>query len=233
MVPFVGVYGFTAKTSLLVNLPYIHRELKTPNSPRRLARGLGDLTLLGKHRIFTHNFKGGTSRFSLIGGLELPTGDDDEADSLGPLPKSLQPGSGSVDFLAGGAFTYQTLDHELDADLRYIFNREANDFEFCDVFKYNLAYQRRVWPSILPDKEIYSQWNAVLELNGVYEERAESQGNDVANSGGHTLYLSPGIQFVSKRMVYEFSFQYPIVQELNGLQLEADYLLVLSFRYIL
>lgn len=232
VVPFVGVYGFTAKSSLLVKVPTIYRELKTATGAIRSDQGPGDVTLLGKHRFFTHNFKGGTSRVSAIAGLELPTGDDNARDSLGLLPKGIQLGSGSVDVIAGGTYTLQTLDYEFDMDLRYIFNNEANNFEFGDVFKYNLAYQKRIWPSLLPDKGIYSQWNAVLELNGVFERKSELGGNAVANSGGNTIYLSPGIQFVTKRSVYEFSFLYPVVQDLNGSQIETDYSLALSYRYL-
>jgi len=232
VVPFVGVYGFTSRSSMLIKVPIIYRELKAAGGVLRSDQGPGDVTVIGKHRFFTHNFKGGTSRLSAIAGLQLPTGDDNARDSLGLLPKGIQLGSGSVDVIAGGTYTLQTLDYEIDADLRYVFNQEANNFEFGDVFKYNLAYQKRIWPSILPDTGIYSQWNAVLELNGTWEMKSELGGIDVANSGGNTIYLSPGVQFVSKRSVYEFSFLYPVVQDLNGSQLETDYSLALSYRYI-
>jgi len=230
-IPVVGVYGFTSKASMLVKVPYLDKELSSLNNPDRGDSGIGDTTVLGKYRVYTNNFKGGTSRFSLIGGLELPTGDDDESDSLGTLPAGLQLGSGSVDVIAGGAYTFQTLSHEMDVDLRYIFNQEANDFEFGDVFKYNFSYQKRIFPITLPDEGIYSQWNALIELNGNYSQRSESFGSSVGNSGGHTLYLSPGIQFVSQRGVIEASVQLPVVQDLNGNQIEADYTLALSFRY--
>ncbi len=230
-VPLVGVYGFTAKASILVRVPIIYKELRFKNGPNRGDHGLGDTTVLGKYRIHTNNFKGGTSRLSLLGGLELPTGEDDETDAAGKLPPPLQLGSGSVDALVGAAYTYQTLDHEMDADLRYIFNQEASDFEFGDIFRYNVSYQKRIFPTTLPDKGLYSQWNALLELNGNYMDKAESLGNEVASSGGHTLFISPGIQFVGPRLVYEASFQYPIVQELNGDQLETDYVMALSMRY--
>ena len=230
-VPVVGVYGFTSKASILVKVPFLDKELSSSNNPDRGDNGIGDTTVLGKYRVYTNNFKGGTSRFSLIGGLELPTGDDDESDSQGTLPASLQLGSGSVDLIAGGAYTYQTLSHEMDVDLRYIFNQEANDFEFGDVFKYNFSYQKRIFPITLPDEGIYSQWNALIELNGNYSQRSESFGSSVSDSGGHTLFLSPGIQFVSQRAVIEASVQLPVVQDLNGNQVETDYTLVLSFRY--
>jgi len=230
-IPVVGVYGFTSKASILVKVPFLDKELSSLNSPDRGDNGIGDITVLGKYRVHTVNFKGGTSRLSLIGGLELPTGDDDESDSQGTLPASLQLGSGSVDVIAGGAYTYQTLSHEFDMDLRYIFNQEANDFEFGDVFKYNFSFQKRIHPSVLPDEGIYSQWNALIELNGSYSQHSESSGSSVADSGGHTLFLSPGIQFVSQRAVVEASVQLPVVQDLNGTQVETDYTLVLSFRY--
>lgn len=229
--PVVGVYGITAKAAVLMKLPYIDKDLRTVGGLKRGDQGIGDLTILGKYRIFAKNYKGATSRFALIGGLELPTGDDEERDSTGVLPPPLQLGSGSVDFIAGGLYTFASLDQEWDANFQYKFNREANDFEFGDVFNYNLAYLRRVWPRLPPETGIYTQWNALLELNGGFARRNESRGNAVAASGGHTLFLSPGIQFVAQQIIFEFSFQYPIVEDLNGDQLETDYKLAFSFRY--
>ena len=82
----------------------------------------------------THNFKGGTSRLSLRAGMEIPTREDDERDLVGTLPQPLQLGSGAVDVIAGGAYKFQTLDYEMDADLRVKINRSANQFNFGDVF---------------------------------------------------------------------------------------------------
>ncbi len=229
-IPLVAVYGFSSKASILVKVPIISKELRAINSPDRGDTGIGDTTVLGKYRVYTNNFKGGTSRLSLVGGLELPTGRDDERDSVGLLPAPLQLGSGAVDFIVGAAHTFQTLDYELDADFRYKNNREANQFDFGDVFQYNFSFQKRILPATLPDKGIYSQWNALLEFNGSVAGKNESLGVSVPNSGGHSLFLSPGIQYVSQRTVYEFSFQQPILQNLNGNQLETDYKLVLSAR---
>ena len=123
--------------------------------------------------------------------MEIPTGEDDERDSVGTLPQPLQLGSGAVDVIAGGAYTFQTLDYEMDTDLRVKINRSANQFNFGDVFWYNFSYQKQILPVTLPDKGIYSQWNALLELNGSVAEKNDSMGIEVANSGGHTLSLSP------------------------------------------
>ena len=119
----------------------------------------------------------------------------------------------------------------MDTDLRYIFNNEANNFEFGDVFQYNFSFQKRVLPFTLPDEGVYNQFNVLLELNGIYQNKSELMGVSQLSSGGHTLFLSPGLQYVKQRIVYEASFQYPIIQDLNGTQLETDYRLALSLRY--
>ena len=46
-----------------------------------------------------------------------------------------------------------------------------------------------------------------------------------------THFFSLGIQFASQRMVYEFSYQYPMLQDLHGDQVEIDYKLAFSLRY--
>lgn len=229
--PVVGVYGITAKSAVLMKIAYVNKDLRTVSGLKRGDQGIGDLTILGKHRVYARNYKGATSRLAVIGGLELPTGDDGERDSSGVLPQPLQLGSGSVDIIVGGLYTLASLDHEVDVNGVYKFNREANDFQFGDEFSYNVAYLRRVWPRALPDEGIYTQWNALLEFNGIYTQRNEFQGKAVPASGGNTVFLSPGVQFVAQRMILEFSYQYPIMQDLHGNQLETDYKLAFSFRY--
>ena len=231
-VPVVMVYGFTSKASLLVKIPFLVKEMKTGTGSVRGDEGLGDISVLGKYRVHTHNYKGGTSRIALIAGLKLPTGEDKQQDAFGLLPPGLQLGSGSVDIIAGVAHTIQTLDYEVDTDLRYIFNNKANGFEFGDVFQYNLSLQKRIFPFTLPDKGMYDQFNALIEFNGFFQEKNEFLGIDQPSSGGHTLFISPGLQYVTKRTIYEASFQYPIVQDLTGTQLETDYKLALSLRVI-
>jgi len=229
--PVVGVYGITAKAAVLVRVPYFNKDLRTAGGLTRSNQGVGDTTLLGKYRFYTWNAKGTTSRFSVIGGLELPTGDDEERDSAGLLPAPLQLGSGSVDVVVGGLYTFASLAQEADINVVYKFNREGNDFTFGDQFNYNFAYQKRFWPWTLPDEGVYTQWNAVLELNGIYTQRNKVGGTIVEASGGNTLFLSPGIQFVDQQTIFGFSIQLPVAQDLNGNQLESDYQLAFSFQY--
>lgn len=224
MFPATFVYGITERLSVSLTAPYIDKEQKSTSagiSSTISDSGLGDIKLMSKYRIWSKDLPGEARRISLIGGLELPTGDD---------KAQLKLGSGSVDPIAGILFTNQSLSQEFDVDLTYQFNTKASNYEFGDVFKYNVAYQRKVWPWILPEKGVYSQVNLVLELNGEYAQKDKSNASIVKDSGGNTLFLSPGIQLAAKRWVLETSVQLPIIQDLNGGQIETDYTIVTSLR---
>lgn len=220
MFPQTFVYGITEKFAASLTIPYLNKKQKS-KSATLSDSGVGDITIMSKYRIWSKDLPGEAQRFSLVGGLELPTGDD---------KAQLKLGSGSIDPVLGILFTIQSLSQEFDIVLTYQFNTEAKNFEFGDILKYNLAYQKRIWPKILPERSVYSQFNLVLELNGEYAQKDKSLGSVIKDSGGNILFISPGIQWAAKRWVLETSVQLPIIQDLNGSQLETDYTVVTSLR---
>jgi len=231
--PQTLVYGFTEKASVILTIPFLSKELDATTDGIRASRGdagLGDLLLLSKYRVYARDYPQATSRFSIVAGTDLPTGQSGDADARGKLPRDLQLGSGSADPLVGSAYTWQSLDDEWDASLTYTFNTTANKFEFGDVLTYTVAYQRRIWPVRLPARGLYAQWNLVLEANGQWEQKAKDHARRIDNTGGHLLFLSPGIQVATKHVVAEASIQLPVLQHLNGNQVELDFTLVGSIR---
>ncbi len=62
-------------------------------------------------------------------------------------------------------------------------------------------------------------------------ERNEVNGSEDANSGGTTVFLSPGLQYVTKRWIVEGVVQLPVVQNLHGSALENDYVLRAGVRF--
>jgi len=64
----------------------------------------------------------------------------------------------------------------------------------------------------------------VVELNGDSRQRVDIAGESEENTGGHTLYISPGLRVGLGHSVSLFtSVGIPIVNDLNGLQSEPDY----------
>ena len=107
----------------------------------------------------------------------------------------------------------------------------SDDFEFGDVVFYNVSYQHRLWPRELPEEGVPSFFYGVIELNGTSAGKNRVGGRPDGDSGGHTVFLSPGVQWVSLRWVVEAAVQLPIVQDLNGDALEVDYAATLGVRF--
>ena len=62
--------------------------------------------------------------------------------------------------------------------------------------------------------------NVYLELNTLLSQRASLNGQEVRDSGGTVVFLSPGVQAVlAPRFLVEAALQIPVLQNLNGTQL--------------
>ncbi len=225
-------YGISPDLAVFGVVPYVDKSLDiTQGGTRRTrsASGLGDVSLFGRYTAFKRNWTGRTLRLAPFAGLGFPTGDDDESDSLGRLPASVQPGSGSWDPFGGIVLTYQTLDFGVDAQASYKINTEANGFEFGDVARLDASLQYRLWPREL-GSGVPGFLYGVLEANLIHQEKNEVASSKDANSGGLSLFILPGLQYVTKRWILETGVQIPVVQDLNGTALEKDYIFRVGFR---
>jgi len=226
-------YGATGDLALFGVLPVLDKslELDTPDG-RRIERGdtgIGDVRLFGRYTAFRDDAPGRTFRIAPFAGVELPTGKDDQRDRFGRLPQPLQLGSGSVDPFFGVVGTWQTLDYQIDAQASYEVNTEANDFEFGDVLRFDASLQYRLWPREL-GPGVPGFLYGVVEGNLIHQRKNEVAGAEDPNSGGTTLFLAPGLQYVTRRWVLEAIVQLPAIQDLNGDALENDYIVSAGFR---
>lgn len=96
-------------------------------------------------------------------------------DRLGRLPPALQPGSGSWDVLAGVVATYQSLYFQLDSQLSYKANGEANGFRFGNVSEFDVSLQYRLWARRL-GSGVPAFVYGVLEANLIHAERNRIEG---------------------------------------------------------
>lgn len=222
-------YGIDETLSLFAVLPYANKRLETAADGRRSARGIGDLRLFGRYTVVRRNWQARAFRASLFAGVETPTGDDDRRDALGRLPASVQPGSGSVDPFGGVVATYQTLDFEIDGQIAYQANGEANGFESGDVARADASFQYRLWPRQLAGG-VPGFLYAVAEANLIRKAKNESGGIADANSGGLTLFVVPGLQYVTRRWIVEAAVQIPLVRRPNGTALEEGFVVRTGFR---
>jgi len=226
-------YGVNNKLAVFGVLPYRDNELKVTVGGQRQSRsasGFGDLTVFGRYTVVQRDQPGRNFRVAPFAGIKAPTGDDNKRDAFGRLPASVQVGSGSWDPLAGVVLTYQTLAYQIDGQLSYQANNKANGFEAGDVARFDASLQYRLLPRELtgglPDF-LYG----VLEANLVHQQKNRQNGSSDPDSGGTRLFLTPGLQYVTKRWIAEAAVQVPVSQNLNGSALENDYIGRLSVRF--
>ncbi len=226
-------YGVNGNFVLFGVVPYLNKrlEITTPGGDRitRRTNGIGDARLFGRYTVYRDDARGRTFRIAPFGGVETPTGDNEDRDSLGVLPPTLQRGSGSWDPFGGVIVTYQKLAYQLDVATSYKINTEANEFEFGDEARLDASFQYRIWPRKI-DSGVPGFLYAVIESNLIHRGNNAIGGLADHDSGGTTLYIAPGLQYVTKRWVVEGIVQLPAVQSLNGMALEDHFTVRAGFR---
>ena len=215
--PQTFVYGVSPRLTAFATVPFLARkrteELGTSD---RTAPALGDVTLLGRYVLYADDYAPlSTKRVAALFGVKLPTGAD-------------RAGKPSWDPIVGGVATWAQNRHELDLDFLFHTSVKRHGFSAGDQIRYDAAYRYRLWPGRFGKRLL--QLNALVELNGSWKGRNHDHGHTVRDSGGHVLFLSPGVQLASLRWILEASLQIPIAQDLNGPQLETDFVAVLSVR---
>ncbi len=230
--PLVGAYGATSRLALFGVLPFASKDMTVSSPQGRLQRddsGLLDVRLFARYTAWQRNRRGETMRLAPFAGFELPTGTDDKMDDQGKFPGPLQLGSGSLDAFAGLVYSWQTFDWQIDASAAYAVNSEANDFQFGDEIRLDLATKARILPRHLGGG-MPSFLYVNLETNLIWQDENEVDSVTDPNSGGTTWYLAPGIQYATTRIILETALQIPAVQDLNGMALENDYIYTIGLR---
>lgn len=216
VLPQTLVYGVTPRFTGFLTLPIVAQRRVDAGGSSETDAGLADLRLLGRYTVFADDYAPlSTRRVALLSGMKFPTATDGF-------------GTPSFDPIFGAVGTWAANRHELDLDALYTLSTERDDFEAGDRFRYDVAYRYRVWPRRFGKRLL--QLNGLLELNGAWIGRTQIDGSRVSDSGGNVLFLSPGVQLAAKWLILEASIQVPVVQELNGPQLETDWVAVFSLR---
>ncbi len=225
-------YGVSRDFALFGMLPYLDKQLDMRMGGQiisRRQRGYGDLSLMGRYTAYEYNAPGRTLRVAPFLGIKAPTGEDNARDGMGRLPPPVQPGSGSWDVLGGAVLSYQTLDFEIDSQVSYQAKRAANGFQAGNIVQLDGSLQYRLLPRSL-DAGVPAFLYGVLEANLVHAAKNRIGGVSDLNSGGTTLFITPGLQYATRKWVLEAGVQIPVSQHLNGTALKNDYVFTTGFR---
>lgn len=178
--------------------------------------GFTDLWLNAKYRLY----RGPAGQFAFYGGIKAPTGETDILTSEGKRaePPSM-PGSGAWDGMFGAAYTYALNARlTLDASAQYTMRGEHFDYQIGNRLDAGVAVGWR----ICGDTESFPQVSLTGEALVRSMEKSDSGGETLGNTGGTVLLLAPGFRIgFTKNAALSISAQLPVVQDLNGDQVES------------
>ena len=244
-----GFFAITGDTTLQIVVPlrkteadahlHVHPD-GTLEAERVKARefGLGDMAVLGRHVFLKKHAIDTTLTAALVAGIKFPTGKTDAktGDGAEYLDSHLQPGTGSWDFLLGLSASHAVRKFSLSANLLGVVTTEgeAGDIKhrFGNALNYDLTGKFRVYPEEVSPSA--GQVFLALGLNGELRGREEERpGGRLKNSGGHTVYLSPGVQLVmTPNLVLEASYQHAVYHNLHGTQMGEDHKAIGGMTYL-
>jgi hypothetical protein len=177
----------------------------TPENSKTTG-GFADLTVFAKYQLYKIDGKAKTFRILGLVRQTFPTGSTSSNPAIG---------SGLSQTYVGIVLGKLTTKVGVYSDFGYnITNKNASD---------NFIYNFSVGVPLLPHKYPQKQLNTFLEFNGNY----------VFDPKIHTLFISPGLQFIpGRRILFETSFQIPIVQD-NISTNRTNYMVLLGTRFLL
>lgn len=243
-----AAYGFGPRFSAFVSLPYLRNTMDMEmfmsmgmGMPKEWmehsmdpVKGVGDMTAMGLYRIYTNNEIMPTDTVTIGLGLKTPTGSYKKTNSKGKfIHAHMQPGTGSWDPLLSVIYAKMMNPFLLQADATYqITTRNSEGYEFGDSFAANVLGKYAVSRYFnICGGLTFLHINRSTDEDGNYTNLA-SLMDDPANTGGESIWFSPGIQILPFRNgLIDLKFQFPLWERVNGVQLVSSYRVVTAVSY--
>lgn len=217
-------YGFDPNWGVSVALPvahrsheHIHNHMGAQLQETWNFTGAGDLRVLGRYQFAPVQQGAGSSQTGLNFGLKLPTGAFDVKNADGDAAeRPLQPGSGTTDALIG-AYHQRSLPHR---DLSWFVQALAQlplntreGFQPGERFSLDLGLRY----------EATDKFSLLLQTNLLWRGRDQGVQAEPEDSGGHSLWFSPGVAYAIGKDWQAYAFlQQALYQTVNGVQLVAE-----------
>jgi hypothetical protein len=180
-------------------------------------REVGDTRVIGRYQRYLEGSDAAPRIGGVFLGLKLPTGRTNVANDQGSVAeRSLQPGTGTTDLIAGAIYHQQIAASGAawfaQAQLQQPLNSHE-DFRPGAQLALDLGYAHPLTDRV----------SGLVQLNAVVKGRDSGAQAEPDDSGGRSLFLSPGVsyKFGKASSVYAY-YQLPLYQYVNGVQLTAS-----------
>ncbi len=242
-----AAYGFSPRFSAFVSIPYLRNTMdmvmvtdmgdmgmNVMKQAMEPVQDIGDVTVMGLYRIYTNREITPTDSITIGAGIKTPTGPSTKKSDNGEFVHAhMQPGTGSWDPVFSLIYTKMATPFLIQADVTYqISTRNPDGYKFGDSFTTNLSGKYAV----------SSSFNVLAGLTYLHLSRAsDKEGkytnltslmDDTANTGGDSIWFSPGIQVIPfKNGMIDLKMQFPIWERVNGVQLVSRHRILVGVSY--
>lgn len=207
-------YGLTGDWAAGIDLPYAFKEQGDESSS-----GNGDIAVFTKYRFWRKDSLGLQESAAVSFKVISDTASGNKSPSLD---------KGTTDTILGLTYGYESRKWYRWASARYRFNG-TNDLGVDRGDKLLLDLVGGIRPKLTNYLEPDTVW--LLELNTELGQKAQLGGNDLANTGGAEVFISPGIFWTKRYFAIKAGVQIPVYSDLNGTQQDSDYRARISFEW--
>ena len=189
--------------------------------------GLGDMRVLVRRRLasFEDADKHTIGTAGVNFGVKLPTGQTNQRNSDGEeAERSLQPGTGTTDFLVGAYYSKDLPERNLSWFVQGHAQMAVNEYN-----DYRAGH--RVMLDVGTRYALGDRVGLMLQANYLFKARDQGLEAEPEDTGGRFLFLSPGVSYAVSRAAQVYGFlQLPVHQDVNGVQLVAKYALAVGLN---
>jgi hypothetical protein len=211
--------------SLSAILPYVNRDHFHIHNhhgekleDRWSLRGIGDAKVISRYQAFASADPAAPRSGGFTFGVKVPTGEHDQANGQGAVAeRSLQPGSGTTDLIAGAwahggapleGWTWFALAQGQWATAERDGYKPGEQVQLDGGVRWALGASAAL----------------LLQANYLYKGRDSGVEAEPADSGQQSFFVSPGVSWNLSRDAQLYAFvQVPLWQKVNGVQLTADW----------
>lgn len=226
--------GYSLSDRLTLNLWVPYRQIISPktdapkddptNKVRFVRRfsDIGDAIVMGRYLITEPAQNHGLWIFTGLG-MRLPTGSAQPEYDWGTgisRDPVLQPGSGTLDPILAGSIGYDF--DKIGVFANSVFRHTGGE----NIYEYRFGDELQAGLGVAHGLSSGLEGN--LAANAIFTGHDKDKGQEVANTGGSWLYLTPTLTIHGGQLRAAVSLQLPLYQRVNQSQLVSDYVFNIS-----
>lgn len=207
------LYAFSEKFSLYAVVPFAPSYRIGPYH----SSGLEDAFLQGEYAFYTKENKRRSDQATLVLNVSLPTG--------GTIKNPLT-GNGAMAFFSGLTFQRLYVDYFGYTSQGFLYPTAHHGFQTGWSYLYQFGFGKCL--AYKTDRWIFA---GQVELGGDYSAKNTYKGITLEDTGGNVIFVTPSLWYSKRRLILQFGVGFPILQDLNGDQINFDYAWVFDIRY--